>query len=636
MILRLTNKKRQKPSQDGFIMPTIIILMVVMSTVAYAALLQTNNGLNLSFKQAYIQMSRIASKSAIDFAQEQFDNSACGNYTGTPEQDLVSNNKYRLTFKAEVVSTSADGLEKTIKGTGSVYLPKQSNTARYVFDIKSEIVRTYALCKTPDNYAPLVWLDSSDTNTLKNVTTGTTNVSAQTSFGNAADTSRDTIEERVDNGAQTTNSWQSSDLEMHRCDSAEFSSTICNSNSTRFLYTGMVFQNINIPKNATITSATILFTGGTPSGTSGSVTHRVYGIYKNASNPHPDMFAQNGSNQVRTPITTSNQHTAAYRDISTNNFPPGNTTSFDVTTVAQEIINNANWNPASNGGRIGFGIYRVSGNGSRRALKNGITLNITYTTSSTVNQANNGETVNEWHDKSGHQYHAKSTHGSAPVRVDGQINGKPIVRFNNGNMLSTISPTLSGKREMTVLAAIKPNFGSSASDGRIVSGTTSSITNDTTSGSSIIPLLRYGGNTGFSSLYSGSSSTYRTDFSCGSTCNNSPYIFGSHFAINPSNYLIDSALKGNGSPVANKNSLNPGGSPYTYSIDQLYYGGRRSGAMPGSGADYFNGDYAEIIVYDYALTCRQVEAIEDYLRDKWAVSATPYASSCPVDPIPTL
>lgn len=634
--MRLISGKHQKASQDGFIMPTIIILMVVMSIVAYAALLQASNGLNLSFKQAYIQMARIASKSAIDYAQEQFDNSTCGNYTGTSEQDLVSNNKYRLTFKAEVVSTSADGLEKTIKGTGSVYLPRQSNTARYVFDIKSEIVRTYALCKTPDNYAPLVWLDANDTNTLKNVATNTSNASTQTNFGNSTDATRDTVEERVDNGSQTTNSWQSSDLEMHRCDSGEFSSTICNSNSTRFLYTGIVFQNINVPKNATITSATMLFNGGTPSGTSGSVTHRVHGIYKNATNPHPDLFTQSGSNQVRTPMSTANQHTTAYSDITTNNFPPGNTTSFDVTSIAQEIVNNANWNPSSNGGRIGFGVYRLSGNGSRRGLKNGITLNITYASNSNVTPADNGEAVNEWHDKSGHQYHARSTHGSAPIRVDNQINGKTIVRFNNGNMLSALSPALSGKREMTVLAVLKPSFGSSASDGRIISGTTSSVSNDTTSGSSIIPLLRYGGNLGFSSLYSGSSNTYRTDFSCGSTCNNLPYIFGSHFAIDSSNNLVNSVLKGNGVPVANKNGLNPGGSPYTYSIDQLYYGGRRSGAMPGSGVDYFNGDYAEFIVYDYALTCRQVEAIEDYLRGKWAISATPYASTCPADPIPTL
>ncbi len=621
--------------QQGFIMPTVILLMSIMAFVAYAALLQASNGLNLSYKQAYIQMARIASKSAIDYAQEQFDNSACGNYTGTAEQDLVSNSRYRLTFKSEVVSTSADGFEKTIKGTGSVYLPRYSNTARYVFDIRSEIVRTYAVCKTPDNFAPLVWLDASDTTTLKHTGTSTTTVSVQTNFGNVADATRDTLEERADDGSQTTSSWQSNDLEMHRCDSAEFSSSICSSNTTRFLNTGLIFQNVNIPKNATIVSANILFNGGTPSGTSGPVTHRVYGIYKNSGNPHPNLFSQNSANQLRTPLTTANLHTTAYSDVSTNNFPPGNTTSFDVKAVVQEIINNTNWNAASNGGRMGLGIQYQSGNGSRRGLKDGVTLNITYATSS-VAQANNGDSIGEWLDKSGHQFHAKAALGNAPTRVDNQINNKTIVRFNNGNLLSTIAPALTGKREMTVLAVIKPNFSTSSSDGRIISGMTSSGTNDTTAGSSIVPLLRYASNTGFSSLYSGNNSAYRTDYSCGSTCNNLPYLFTSAFTIDTATNKINSVLKGNGAQVATKSGINPSGSPYTFSIDQLYFGGRRNGAMPGTGVDYLNGDYAELIVYDSALTCRQIESLEDYLRDKWALSASQYSDSCPADQVPTL
>ena len=64
----------------GFIMPTVLILMVVVATIAYATLVQANNSLNLAYKQAYIQMARTASKAAIDYAQEQFDLSSCGSY----------------------------------------------------------------------------------------------------------------------------------------------------------------------------------------------------------------------------------------------------------------------------------------------------------------------------------------------------------------------------------------------------------------------------------------------------------------------------------------------------------------------------------------------------------------------------
>jgi hypothetical protein len=629
------SKRLKTTNESGFLMPMVIVLMSVMAIVAYAVLLQTNNGLNLAYKQAYIQMARTASKSAIDYAQEQFDNANCGNYNGTAEQNLVSNSRYRITFKAEVLSTSADGFEKTIKGTGSVYLPVISNTAKYVFDIRSEIVRTYAVCKTPDNFGPLIWLDASNVSTLKKIGTNTTTVSSTTIFGNAGDSTRDTLEERADNGSQTLASWQSNDFEMHTCDSGEFSSSVCTTNATKYLNIGLIYQGVNVPKNSTITSATVKLACATPSGTSGSLTHRIYGIYKSASDPHPDLFAQNGSNQLKTPLSTAGLHTTASANTTENNCPPGNNTTYDVTGVVQEIINNPNWDPSTGGGRLGLAIQRVSGSGSRHLLKNGNVLNVSYSTT-TVSQANNGDFVGEWDDLSGNGNNAISTHGTAPTRQDNQINSKTIVRFGNGDMLSSLSSALSSKREMTILAVVKPNFGTSASSGRVISGMTSSAANDSGSGNSITPLLRNASGSGFSSIYSGSSSTYRTDYTCGATCNNTPYIFGSAFTLDGVTNTITSSLRGNGAEVANRTGLNPSGSPYTYGINQVYFGGNRSGAVPGSGVNYFNGDYAELVVYDYALTCHDIESLEDYLRSKWAISATQYTDTCPPDTIPTL
>lgn len=624
-------------NQAGFVMPTVIVLMSLMAVIAYAALLQANNGLNLAYKQAYIQIARNASKAALDYAQEQFDNSTCGNYTGTAETDLIANNRYRVTMKAEVVTTSTDGLEKTIKGTGSVYLPKLSATAQYVFDIRSEIVRTYAACKTPDNFAPLLWLDASDYTTLNKVTAATSTLTPTTSYGNASDSTRDTKEERADNGSQTTASWQSNDFEMHRCESAEFTSTICGSNATRFLNIGMIYSNVNIPQGATVSSATITLACTTPAGASGSVTHRVRGFYKSATNLHPDLFTQSGSNELRTPLATASLRTTAYNDISDNNCPPGNNTVYDVTTIVQEIVNNPNWDPSTGGGRMGFGIERVSGSGSRHLLKNGNLFTVNFAAGSgSISQANNGESVGQWNDKSGNGNHAVSAHGTSPVRVDNQINGRTIARFNNGNMLSGLTSALSNKREMTVFAVVNANFATSASDGRLVSGMSSGGTNDTTSGSSIIPLERYNNGQGFSSIYSGSASTYRTNFTCAAACNSTPYLYVGNFAINSSNNTITSTLKGNGSQVAQNTGYSPSGSPYTFGINQLYIGGTRSGAMPGSGANYLNGDYGEIVVYDYALTCRQIEALEEYFRAKWNLAASSYVSTCPADLVPTL
>lgn len=624
-----------KLNQNGFAMPVIIMLMALMAIVAYTVLSQSSNNLRLTFRQSYYQMARIASKAAIDYAQEQFDNASCGNYTGTTETNLVSNSHYRLTFKAEVVSTAADGLSKTIKGTGSVYLPTNSSNARYVFNVQSEIVNTYATCKTPDNFSPLIWLDASDTATLKKTGTSTTTVNPLTSFGNASDSTRDTLEERADNGSQTTNSWQSNDFEMHICDSAEFSNAICTTNSSKYLNVGMIYSGVNIPQGSTITSATLTLACANPAGTSGSVTHKVSGIFKSSSNPHPNLFTSTGSNQLKTPLGTASLHTVANASVSENNCPPGNNTTYNVTNVVQEIISDPNWDPTNpaNGGRLGLGIQYVSGAGSRHLDKNGNKLSISYSTS-TVSQANNGDGIGVWLDKSGNGNDASFVYGSAPTRQDNQINNKTIVRFNNSALLSSLDTALSGKREATVFAVIKPNFSTSSSDGRIISATTSSAANDTTSGSSIIPLLRNAANTGFSSIYSGSSSTYRLNNTCGSTCNNIASVFSSLFRSS-STTNTDGYLRLNGSEVTQKTDMNPGGSPYTFGFNQVYFGGTRTGAMPGSGTSYFNGDYAELVVYDHELSCHQMVSVENYLRVKWNLSASAYADTCP-DDVPTL
>lgn len=629
--------------QNGFAMPTVIMLMVIMALVAFAALIQANNGLNLVYKQAYIQMARLASKGAIDYAQEQFDNtqgqfnpdgtcSTPANYTGTAETTLINDSRYKVTFKVDVLSTSPDGYEKTVKGTGSVYLPKSSANAQYVFDIRSEIVRTYAVCKTPDNYAPLVWLDANDLTTLyKPGASSSVTVTPTTSFGTAGSTTRDTLEERADNGAQTTNSWQSSDLEMHTCDTTEFSSSICSNNSTKYLYAGMVFQNVNVPNNANITSA-ILNYDCASGGTSGPLNHTAFGFYKTSTNLHPDLFSSTGSNQLRTPITTASLHTTASASISTNNCPPGNGNTMNVTNIVQEIVNNSNWNT----GNMGIVIRRSSGNGARKFSKNNIRLAITYTNSSgpVLSTADNDQ-IAEWHDRSGNGNHAISTYGNLPNRIDNQINSKRIVRFNNGAMLSSLTAALGNKREMTVFAVLKANYSTSSSDGRVISGMTNTTADDTVGTSTIIPLLRNASNSGFSSIYASNTASNRTDYNCGSGCASTPYLYTSVFTtddVDDTNAL----LKGQSAIVAEKLGISPSGSStYTYGINQLYFGGRRTGTSPGSGTNYFNGDYAELIVYDHALSCQQIESIEEYLRAKWNTSASSNTSVCTTN-VPTL
>lgn len=638
-----------RTNQRAFALPSVILITMIMSLVAYAALIQANNNLNLAFKQAYIQMARVASKSAIDYAQEQFDNGTCGTYDGSAEQDIITTDRYRVTMKADVLETSADGYEKIVQGTGSVYLPRTAGTAKYVFDIRSEIVRTYALCKTPDNFAPLVWLDAADTDTLKKTSTPTTTTTSTTG-GAILDLffPNDTIEEKVTDGSQGILSWLSNDIEMHTCDSLEYTILACNgSQSNRDLYTGIVFQDVNLPAGAAITSATLQFRGATPSGTGGAVTHRTFGLFESATNPHLDLFQPFGTNQVKSRITNSALRTSASTNYTSNNFPPGNTVNFDVTSIVQEMVSKPNWSSSSHDGRIGFGIQRASGNGSRKACKGnpglgfcagkGPTLSVTFTNTAAVSNAANGEGVNEWQDKSGNGNHARSTYGNLPTRRDNQINNETVVRFNNGAMLSNLTAAVDEEREMTVMAVLRADLSASASDARFITGMSSTHSNDTDGSNSIIPLLRNGSTSGFSSVYASLTAGNRTDYVCGGACEDTPFIVTSLFQAQDATNTI-AQLKGNGSLGTEKTDINPSTAspPYTYSINQLYLGGRRTGAMPGSGSSYFNGDIAEVAIYDKALTCREIESLEEYFRAKWNILANPVATTCPASLIPTL
>src|SRR5690606_19970779 len=128
------------------------------------------------------------------------------------------------------------------------YLPHTAENARYVFDIRSEIVRTYALCKSPDDFGPLVWLDASDTETLKKTASPTTTTTSTTGhpildlfFPN------DTVEEKVSDGSQGILSWLSNDIEMHTCDTLEYTIVACNGSvANRDLYAGLVFEDIDV------------------------------------------------------------------------------------------------------------------------------------------------------------------------------------------------------------------------------------------------------------------------------------------------------------------------------------------------------------------------------------------------------
>jgi hypothetical protein len=262
---------------------------------------------------------------------------------------------------------------------------------------------------------------------------------------------------------------------------------------------------------------------------------------------------------------------------------------------------------------------------------------VTFAAGAAISQAENGEGVDEWQDKSGNGNHARATHGNVPTMVDDQINNQSVVRFNDGTMLSSLTEAIEDEREFTVLGVIKPNFSTSDADARFVTAMSNDQSSDEVEGSSLVPLLRNSNGSGFSSIYAGTNSSNRTNYTCGVSCDSTAFIVSSVFRIE-SDTTIEAALKGNGQVGADTSGISPSTAnpPYTFNVDEIYFGGRRTGASPGSGELFFNGDYAEIAIYDKALTCREVEALEEYFREKWDLYSSPAETTCPANTIPTL
>lgn len=611
---------------QGFAMPVIILLLSLMAITAYSVLSIAGTSIDQSFSNGYKATTDSAAKAGVNYAKIQFNDSYCDSYSGTEETNLVNNDNYRLSFKVEVLGANADGLSKTIKSTGYLYLPANASRPKIT---KTETRVIYNAspdkCKGPNFYSPLVWLDASDNSTLLKPGVQIKTISSSTDYGKIADTSRDSLEERQDNGAISSDSFKSTTLSMHNCKPSNFNNDVCSHKATKQLNIGFVFQNINIPKNTSITGATLELKCFNKQSQDGPLTSKVVGFYQAPSDSHPSLFNQTNNNQLKNVINTNGLRTNANATHLTNSCGPNGTISINVKDVIQEIVNSNGWNPNSdNKATIGLAVSYVNGYGSREINKSGNKLNISYSTAPAQNSADN-EDVGSWLDKSGNGNNASLAYGNSPKLNADSLNSKPALDFNNSIFAIDLTSALENKKEMTAFAVIKPNFGSSTNNGRIISALKNTADNDDTSAQSIIPLFRNSDKTGYSTQYSPGSAN-GLNYQC-TDCSNTANILTSLFAKS-SNQAMKSSLSINNQVVASNSGFKPSGSPYTFSVDKFYVGGSRLGALPGSGSNYFNGNYSEIIIYDTALTCRQINSINNYLRNKWSISSTIYPDNC--------
>jgi Tfp pilus assembly protein PilX len=147
--MRSLSWKTEK-SQSGFAMPmilTFIILIGVVGTSLVQSSVQTNGSAVL---HSQVQIAHIASKAAIDYAEEQYEINS--SYTGTAEQDLFVNDFYRATIEVQILYNESSSA-KRVQGIGRVYIPETSSNAKVVRDIKSTIITNPIIVGTGVNNA---------------------------------------------------------------------------------------------------------------------------------------------------------------------------------------------------------------------------------------------------------------------------------------------------------------------------------------------------------------------------------------------------------------------------------------------------------------------------------------------------
>jgi len=576
--------KTIKERQNGFAMPMILTFILLLSVVGTSIIqnsIQTNGSAVL---HSQVQIAHIASKAAIDYAEEQYELDS--SYAGTPEQDMFVNDYYRTTIEVQILYNEGSNA-KRVQGIGRVYIPETSSSAKVVRDIKSTIIRNGEVIITagqvdPATYNPLLWLDANEPNSLYSAVASSNNqnISALASSG-----SNDIVEERGSNATSGggTLLFRDGDLEMSYDGTGKGNQTI-----------GVRFRTVTTPKNSTIQNAYIQFTSDETK-QAGVVQLEVQGVAQDNPSSWSGTYAVTNS-----PKTTAK---TSWNPNDWNNPPQsGLNERVDVTAIVQETVNRTGWNPNN---AMAFSVRWINGSGIRTARSGTSSgapqLFIQWQSGSTTPATTDNAVVNYWYDKSGNNNNAVLAYGTSPVLKTNQQNNLNAVRFSsNGAMLSAIS-SLSDNQLMAFMV-MAPKTGSST-DARFLSLMRTSQSNDNNTTSGIIPFMKSGSSTTLRQYYN--SSQGRT---VNGAIDGNWGIFASHMsATNPERLLKNSTPDNAGNSY----------STLSYTIDQIYIGGRRSIS---SGTNYSDMDVAEIIIYDRAFSCFEMQGIENYLEAKYNIN----------------
>ncbi|MCE7936224.1 hypothetical protein DYH10_00295 [Candidatus Saccharibacteria bacterium CPR2] len=609
-----------------------MIIIALIGIVAISTLSMVNTSQYAASKQSYQQMAHIASKAALDFAKEQFeDNQNFGGINAAnpyidpddgqsyTEIEIIKNDKYRVTFQIDVLSTAIctsqgqNYLCKEMRGTGYVYLPETSVTAHYVRDIKNTIIRESVELGNPADYGPILWLDASVAGSM---ITGSLAGNEQYITAQYGSSNGSIVEERGSDAGSNPGRliWTNDDLEMSW-------DGVTNGHQI----TGLRFTGLNIPQGKTIEQAYIQFqTDETKA--AGNVSLRVKGILS------PNAPAWNGNGAVSSAVKTAanvNWNPVDWNVVGANG---QNERTADLAPIVQEIINQGSWN---SGNAIAFSVEYVSGSGIRTAEKgmDDIGNPILYIKwqDAGISVAGNNDPISQWQDISGNGNHANLAYGAAPVKQDGLFNNgsMPSVVFSGNGVLGSNLTSTFINQESTAFIVMRAR-SSSSSEARYVTMMRSNFASDDPVGWSGSPSLQHFRRQGSTSTIKNKAfllGFLEVSSSFTPAIDNQQRVYssrmGSGLCIFGWCWGNKVYMRGNGA-MGTENSWNLA----THMADQIYVGGRRNGTGGSAqGADYADADIAEVLVYAGALNCSQVQEVETYLSAKWGISFTP--SSCP-------
>jgi alpha-tubulin suppressor-like RCC1 family protein len=258
-------------------------------------------------------------------------------------------------------------------------------------------------------------------------------------------------------------------------------------------------------------------------------------------------------------------------------YSPYATWPLAYSSAVQAEINLHQWNQAQ------ANSYVAMQNNNRTVPTNGLTAWYRADTGVTYDSSNN---VTGWADQSGNYPATQTTSGAEPLYVSNDLGGKPALRFNGSQWLSN-SANLNLNADMTIIAV-----GESANP----SNKQFSACLGTPSATGACRGMGYNGSVQAGDFY---------------------YVGTGGASVPAANTFVEEAL-----------SLDPTRSNVTF-----YRNGSETGTATvsglanltpgisvgsyGGGNDPWQGDIAEVMVYDHQLTSAEIAQVDGYLADKY-------------------